>query len=102
MERQKNPRPWFSCPESAPRSKDQDLVLQAVQRLHTGLVPGLQRLFTKSLRREVEVVMLETAKLLEQHGHTVVPFAMHHPQSIPTAYVGNFVSVWLAEFKKNF
>lgn len=61
MERQ-NPRPWFSCPESAPRSKDQDLVLQAVQTLHTGLVPALQRLFTKSLGREVEVVMLETSE----------------------------------------
>lgn len=36
--------------------------------------------------------MLETAKLLEAQGHTVVPFAMQHPENFPTPYVGNFVS----------
>ena len=33
--------------------------LQAVQKLHKGLLPALQKLFAKSLGREVEVVIIE-------------------------------------------
>lgn len=41
-------------------SKDEELALQAVQKLHTnGLLPALNRLFTQSLGREVEVVIIE-------------------------------------------
>lgn len=42
-------------------------------------------------RRGAEMVMLETIKLLEAHGHAVVPFAMRHPENLPTPYASSFV-----------
>jgi glycosyltransferase involved in cell wall biosynthesis len=43
-------------------------------------------------RRGADVVTLALSKLLEAHGHTVVPFAMSHPDNLPTPYAGSFVS----------
>ncbi|MCK4235603.1 MAG: glycosyltransferase family 4 protein [Candidatus Krumholzibacteria bacterium] len=36
--------------------------------------------------------MFNLTKLLEENGHEVVPFAMHHPQNLPSPYSGHFVS----------
>lgn len=36
--------------------------------------------------------MLEVSSLLESHGHQVIPFAMHHPQNLPSVYSRYFVS----------
>lgn len=36
--------------------------------------------------------MLSLTKLLEEKGHEVVPFAMEHPQNLPTPYSRYFVS----------
>jgi glycosyltransferase involved in cell wall biosynthesis len=36
--------------------------------------------------------MLSLSKLLEEKGHEVVPFAMEHPQNLPTPYARFFVS----------
>ncbi len=42
--------------------------------------------------RGAEVVMFELSKLLAEHGHHVVPFAMRHPSNVPTPYAHAFVS----------
>lgn len=39
-----------------------------------------------------ELVMLDTARLLEEHGHQVAFFAMHHPLNLPSEYSPFFVS----------
>ncbi len=36
--------------------------------------------------------MLSLSKLLEEHGHEVVPFAMQHPMNLPSPYSRFFVS----------
>lgn len=36
--------------------------------------------------------MFDLAALLASEGHTVIPFAMHHPQNVPTPYSRYFVS----------
>jgi len=36
--------------------------------------------------------MLSLSKLLEEHGHEVIPFAMEHPMNLPSPYSRYFVS----------
>ncbi len=36
--------------------------------------------------------MLSLSKLLEEHGHEVIPFAMEHPMNLPSPYSRSFVS----------
>lgn len=36
--------------------------------------------------------MLNLTKLLEERGHEVIPFAMHHPRNLPSPYSRYFVS----------
>ena len=35
--------------------------------------------------------MFNLTRLLEQHGHQVIPFAMHHPRNHPTPYDKHFL-----------
>jgi glycosyltransferase involved in cell wall biosynthesis len=37
---------------------------------------------------------LDLAKLMESHGHQVIPFAMKHPRNLESAYSDYFVSQW--------
>jgi glycosyltransferase involved in cell wall biosynthesis len=39
-----------------------------------------------------ENYVLRLARLLEDQGHTVIPFAMEHPNNLPTPYAKHFVS----------
>lgn len=42
-------------------------------------------------RGGAETVFLEHGRLLEHHGWSVVPFAMHHPRNLPTPWSEYFV-----------
>lgn len=39
-----------------------------------------------------DTAMFQTKLLLEQHGHAVIPFAMHHPSNLPCEFSKHFVS----------
>lgn len=43
------------------------------------------------LRAGAERYLLNLTRLLEKHGHQVIPFAMHHPRNDPTPYDRHFV-----------
>ncbi|MBI5798452.1 MAG: glycosyltransferase family 4 protein [Candidatus Yonathbacteria bacterium] len=43
------------------------------------------------LRGGAERYMLTLSHLLEEHGHTVIPFAMQHPNNLPSPYQEYFV-----------
>ncbi|MDP2933097.1 MAG: glycosyltransferase, partial [bacterium] len=46
-------------------------------------------------RDGTSVAMLNLSKLLEKHGHSIVPFSMTQPENLPTPYDHSFVSqVW--------
>lgn len=45
------------------RSTEQESVLQAVRKLHNGLLPALHTLFAEALGREVEVVIVEARQI---------------------------------------
>jgi len=43
-------------------------------------------------RAGAETAFFDTADLLRSHGHSVVPWAMHHPENAASPYSGDFVS----------
>ena len=43
------------------------------------------------LRGGAERYYFDLTQLLESHGHTVIPFAMHHPKNLPTPWSRFFV-----------
>jgi glycosyltransferase involved in cell wall biosynthesis len=43
------------------------------------------------LRSGTERYMFNLTRLLERHGHQVIPFAMHHPRNHPTPYDEHFL-----------